>query len=159
MQEAEMKNQKESETPEKSCEIISNNTNEDSSDEAEPISIQDEIIMTPPFDENSGQPEEEFNPEAVVEMESSQNNQFNKLSSQKNIEEQDDVCFNYASILKFIKQGNTFYAIGECEGFSGLGIYYRKDIFIPNFLHYNLRSKETPALQRTFKFYHKVFLP
>jgi len=104
MQEAEMKNQKESETPEKSCEIISNNTNEDSSDEAEPISIQDEIIMTPPFDENSGQPEEEFNPEAVVEMESSQNNQFNKLSSQKNIEEQDDVCFNYASILKFIKQ-------------------------------------------------------
>ena len=86
------------------------NTNEDSSDEAEPISIQDEIIMTPPFDENSGQPEEEFNPEAVVEMESNQNNQFNKLSSQKNFEEQDDVCFNYASILKFIKQGNTFYA-------------------------------------------------
>jgi hypothetical protein len=114
-QEAEMKNQKESETPEKSCEIISNNTNEDSSDEAEPISIQGEIIMTPPFDETSDQTEEQFNLEAV-ETEPSQNNQFNKLSSQKNIEEQDDVCFNYASILKFIKQGNKFYVKGVCLG-------------------------------------------
>jgi len=110
---------------EKECEeVICNTTsitNEDSSDEAEPISIQDEIILTepppaPPFDEKSvavtAEQLEQDNVPEETDLESNTTitshhiNQFpNKSSSQKNIQEQEeDVCFNYASILKFIKQ-------------------------------------------------------
>ena len=58
-------NQKEIETEViKSCEVISNNTNEDSSDfEAEPNSIQDEIILTTPtFDEKSAAEQQHEDP-------------------------------------------------------------------------------------------------
>jgi len=107
-------NQKETETEViKSCEVISNNTNENSSDfEDDPNSIQDEIVLnTPPFDEKSVEQQSvEQEPEIVINSEvesvdSSQINQINKSSSsEKNIERQEeDVCFNYASILKFIK--------------------------------------------------------
>merc|ERR1719510_1515292 len=79
-------NQKEIETEViKSCEVISNNTNEDSSDfEAEPNSIQDEIILTtPPFDEKSAaeqQTEPEPEPEIVIntEVESTESSQINQ---------------------------------------------------------------------------------
>jgi len=108
-------NQKEIENAEviKSCEeVISNNTNENSSDfEDDPNSIQDEIILTtPPFDEKSAD-KEPIEPEAeiiinteVESVESSQINQINKSSSsEKNIARQEeDVCYNYESILKFI---------------------------------------------------------
>ena len=102
----------------KSCEVISNNTNENSSDfEDDPNSIQDEIVLnTPPFDEKSVEQQSvEQEPEIVINSEvesvdSSQINQINKSSSsEKNIERQEeDVCFNYASILKFIKHGKYF---------------------------------------------------
>ena len=112
-------NQKETETEViKSCEVISNNTNENSSDfEDDPNSIQDEIVLnTPPFDEKSVEQQSvEQEPEIVINSEvesvdSSQINQINKSSSsEKNIERQEeDVCFNYASILKFIKHGKYF---------------------------------------------------
>ena len=119
--------QKEAEQEKAECEeVITCNTitNEDSSDEAEPISIQDEIILTepppaPPFDEKSvavtAEQLEQDNVPEETDLESNTTitshhiNQFpNKSSSQKNIQEQEeDVCFNYASILKFIKQGNV----------------------------------------------------
>merc|ERR1711978_322012 len=91
---------------------VKNNTNENSSDfDDDPNSIQDEIILTtPPFDEKSAD-KEPIEPEAeiiinteVESVESSQINQINKSSSsEKNIARQEeDVCYNYESILKFI---------------------------------------------------------
>ena len=73
---------------------------EDSS-EAEPNSVQDEIIMTPEEEE-----EEEEEPDIQVDDIEDEDTTTTTTTTDDNIMDfQKDVCLNYSSILKFIKQG------------------------------------------------------
>ena len=124
-------------------------TNEDSSDETH--SVQDEIMLIP-------EDEEESNVESTIES-----NQISAVESTvestkpisfapttiKTIDkaqvvkesQKNDVCFNYASILKFIKQGkNNTSSIFPVISFKNNICYTQKNNFTVSFQNFKLKD-------------------
>ena len=88
-------------------EILNIVTNEDSSDE--PNSVQDEILLIPDEPEIKDQtPEPQMiKNDQITDQITDQKSATNYHVEEETAAPQNDVCFNYASILKFIKQGNS----------------------------------------------------